>query len=284
MSQICEDYKKLIEEKVEKPIEERIKKTREKCKKKKCKKWCLCCNKWVCWLETFFLTVVKWVVTIVLKWVVYLVCWIITTLIDLLRAVVDFLAWLAGRILALPELTLCLTGKRLGTKHLRIDVFVIADEKDNPIVPISTIEAHIAKAKEIYRVECQLTVHATKPMVVTDATDLLTSHDCSAAGWFSPKKGVYDSFSILGRLAAIYVRNVPGGSAGCHIPGTDYVLVDKEARDDTLAHEIGHACNLLRHRDGTPSNLMASGSVRTGTNLTRWQACVVRTSSRVTWL
>lgn len=284
MSQICEEYKELIEEKVEKPIEERIKKTREKCKKKKCKKWCLCCNKWFCWIETFFLTVVKWIVTIVLKWAVYVVCWIITTLLDLLATIVRILVWLVVRILGLPELALCMTGVRLGTKHLRLDVFVLADEKHNPIVPLPTVEAQVAKAKEVYATECRVTLHATKPMVLTDATDLLQSHKCGVSGWFSPKKGVYNSLSIMGRLAAIYVRTIPGTSVGCHIPGTDYVLVEQGAPDDTLAHEIGHACDLFRHRNGTPQNLMASASVRTGTKLTRWQECVVRTSRRVTWI
>lgn len=37
---------------------------RRRCKKKKCKKWCLCCNKWFCWLEVF----VQWLARQVCAW------------------------------------------------------------------------------------------------------------------------------------------------------------------------------------------------------------------------
>jgi len=36
-----------------------------RCKRKKCRKWCLCCNKWICWLET----VVQWIVRTICGWV-----------------------------------------------------------------------------------------------------------------------------------------------------------------------------------------------------------------------
>jgi hypothetical protein len=162
-------------------------------------------------------------------------------------------------------------------------VFVIADDNEVPAVPLDTVAAHIKIAQSIYASECQVRLEASKPMVVTGQTHLLTSHDCGFLGWFSPKKGDYNSFAFPGTVAAIYVKDVPKGSAGCHIPGTQYVLVDRDAKDDTLAHELGHACDLFRHRNGTPENLMASGSVRTASKLTKWQCCVVRTSDNVTW-
>ena len=54
----------------------------EVCKQvsKKCKWWCLCCNKWLCWL----VTVLKWV-----TWFVTIVSTIITT-------VLVFTCWLVG--------------------------------------------------------------------------------------------------------------------------------------------------------------------------------------------
>jgi len=74
---ICKEYGKWVEEKIETPVKEKLNKTIEKCRKKKCKVWCLCCNKWFCWLETVFYWVVTLVVTIIVKWVVYLLCRVI---------------------------------------------------------------------------------------------------------------------------------------------------------------------------------------------------------------
>lgn len=32
---------------------------RRRCRRRKCKKWCLCCNKWFCWFESFVLWILK---------------------------------------------------------------------------------------------------------------------------------------------------------------------------------------------------------------------------------
>jgi hypothetical protein len=74
VAKICEEIQEWVEEEVLEPIERRKTGTREKCKKRKCKKWCLCCNKWKCWIETFVYWVTEWVVRIVGKWTTRIVC------------------------------------------------------------------------------------------------------------------------------------------------------------------------------------------------------------------
>jgi hypothetical protein len=49
---------------------------RRRCSKKKCKKWCLCCNKWFCWFEIFIQWIMQqicgWVE--VIQWLVFAAC------------------------------------------------------------------------------------------------------------------------------------------------------------------------------------------------------------------
>ncbi|GAA5222296.1 zinc metalloprotease [Membranihabitans marinus] len=84
----CTEVKKKIEEKVKKPIEEWVSKRVEKCKKKKCKKWCLCCNKWFCWIETILEKIITYVIVTVIKWVTYLVCKIVMIVVDIIVKIV----------------------------------------------------------------------------------------------------------------------------------------------------------------------------------------------------
>lgn len=69
----------------------------QRCKQRKCKWWCACCNKWFCWLETIVVLVVRWVVVTVLKWVTYLICEVVTF-------TLNFLATFIGLILSIPIL------------------------------------------------------------------------------------------------------------------------------------------------------------------------------------
>ena len=49
----------------------------------------------------------------------------------------------------------------------------------------------------------------------------------------------------------------------------------------TMAHELAHTC-LLMHRKTDKNNLMFPSSPR-GTDVTKWQRWVVRTSRHCTW-
>lgn len=88
MAKVCKEIQEWVEEEVAKPIEKWVKKEEKKCKKKKCKKWCLCCNKWFCWIETFFVKVVAWVVVIVGKWVTRTACETVDAVVDVITNII----------------------------------------------------------------------------------------------------------------------------------------------------------------------------------------------------
>jgi len=88
MAEVCREIDEWIEEETEKPVTKWVEKQEKKCKKKKCKKWCLCCNKWFCWIATFLVKVVTWIVVKVGKWVTRTVCEIINIVVGLVVDIV----------------------------------------------------------------------------------------------------------------------------------------------------------------------------------------------------
>jgi predicted Zn-dependent protease len=86
------------------------------------------------------------------------------------------------------------------------------------------------------------------------------------------------------RTGAFAVRRFKTQNDGCSLgPLTDYVTVAfKESITRTLAHELGHACNLWHYDD--PDNLMTPGrSGGVGYSLSRVQKALVRMSRHVTY-
>ncbi len=113
-----------------------------------------------------------------------------------------------------------------------------------------------------------------------DAGEFFRAH---TAGWVS---GIPISLSFP--ITVFIVRSI-GGFLGCTIPLlTDYVLVSLDGlkkEPATVAHEIGHRCDILPESDD-PKNLMFSGN---GPNLppymlVGWQKNLVRSSRHVTYL
>ncbi len=77
----CVETQEWIEEKISKPVEEWVKKTEEKCKKRP---WWHPLR-WLCWLVTTLVKVVHWVVVKVGKWVVRTVCKIVASVLGFIR-------------------------------------------------------------------------------------------------------------------------------------------------------------------------------------------------------
>lgn len=76
--EVCENIGQWVEDKIWKPVEEWVSREERRCREQDCNWWCLCCNKWFCWIVTIIVKVVTWVLVTVLKWVVTLVCKIVT--------------------------------------------------------------------------------------------------------------------------------------------------------------------------------------------------------------
>ena len=82
MGRVCREINDWIEEQVERPVEQWISQLERTCAEQDCNWWCLCCNKWLCWLAWVVVRVVTWVLVTVGKWVVRTVCEIVTFVID----------------------------------------------------------------------------------------------------------------------------------------------------------------------------------------------------------
>lgn len=77
----CIETQEWIEEEISKPVEEWVEKTEQKCKKRK---W-YDPRRWLCWLVTTLVKVVRWVVVKVGKWVVRTVCKIVGAVLGFVR-------------------------------------------------------------------------------------------------------------------------------------------------------------------------------------------------------
>lgn len=313
MATYCQEVQERIEEKIEKPIDTWIEKREKKCKKRKCKKWCACCNKWFCWIETFLTKVIKWVLVTVIKWVTRVVCEIVSGLLDLigvliglifaipilgrlLREVWDFLIEVGWRFAGIVGTFADILGLEFQ-KRMRICIIILRDEDGKEVATEKDLEPHIEGAKRIWNdaakvtliVEGVHTIHGTAPTGALDTGcgfAAWTDDVWLPGSWFEITANDYcldgSGRRLIGWASPVIVfavRDVKG-KLGCSLgPFSDYVTVaGKDAR--CLAHELAHTCGLLGHCCGR-DNLQ--NGICGGTKLKKWQRVVVRGSRHVTY-
>jgi len=95
MGTVCKEIQNWVEEKIQKPVEQWLNKLQKTCQSQKCKWWCLCCNKWLCWLAWVVVKVVTWVVVTVGKWVARVIC-------EVVSFILDVVGFIIGLILSIP--------------------------------------------------------------------------------------------------------------------------------------------------------------------------------------
>ena len=242
---------------------------------------------------------IVYVVITIVSWVWRTVCEIIAAIVWVVTLVMGALEWLGNRIITLPEWLLCLAGVKLGRKTFRICPMVICDDLGIPFVPIATIQNHINAAITIFNT-CNVNVIASPIILITGKPHLAVGPSCDAGGFFSEHKLEYENLSCCNGLLesikclrfpsgliwprhvlkAIWLSDVPG-KAGCYLFPDSYVQMDSNGSVNILAHEMGHACDLL-HRDDDRSNLMHPSA--TNTALTSFQCCTIRIAKWVTYL
>ena len=260
---------------------------------------------WVKVLVTVIRTVCETVVSIirvfiripmtVLVVVMRLVCFVIDVIGNWIKILVSI-------FVGLPEFLLCLAGLRIR-KHLHICVTVLAGERGNPVMDDADVTTVIKEATRIMSERMNVRVHEHGRRVVRvpesrldvnacDASQLFSSQAFELSGeavegqTFSDLLGCSDDLVDLAQelvhdvLNVIFIRNiVEGDDIGCHIPGTNYVIVDQSARGLTLAHEIGHAGDLWHVSEA--SNLM--NHTTSGEDVHAWQQCIFRRSRFVVY-
>jgi hypothetical protein len=243
---------------------------------------------------------IVWVVVTIVSWVTRLVCIIIAVLDWIIQRLIGILEWLIGRIISVFDLLVCVIGFRPGTKKMRICPLIIADQAGIPAMPEADVQRQIDRAVEIYR-QCNVDLIFSPIQVVQGNAHLIDASGCDAGGYFSGDRTEYEHLSccqgFLESLKclrfpsgfiwprqifkAIWVRSLATGDRGCYMLPESFTLIASTAAIDTLAHEIGHACDLLHRED--PQNLMTTPT-RTDALLTPWQCCVIRSSRFVTYL
>ena len=117
LQQACEDFKTTWEEKVQQPVESWVSDLQETCTMQTCNWWCLCCNKWLCWMAWVLVKVVTWIFVTVIKWSIYTIC---KTVMITIR-VVEMTMMLVGKFVIV--FTVCLFTEPTGAVLAMLDLW-----------------------------------------------------------------------------------------------------------------------------------------------------------------
>ena len=317
MGRVCTEIQEWIEDQVERPIEEWEERQEERCRRRRCNWWCLCCNKWFCWLVWVLVKVVRWVVVTVGKWVVRTVCEIVNVVLDIvafiinlilsipiiggiIRTILNWVTELIWRIVGLFDFFAALAGIRLRKKMY----FGVVVPPISGIPSEADIQRQVDAVIDFYDHTCNINMIFTgicRTNVQPPGDGLTVS--CDGGGFFSDwwLAGSYfefaaatckprDSFRrVIGFGAEIIVFVVqdvtPEGTNGCSFASThNWVVVEARPTDSAFvaAHEIGHACWLVHVDD--PTNLMAEITPASDPVLTNLQIAVVRWSKHCVYI
>lgn len=232
--------------------------------------------------------VIRIPMTIVLT-IMRLVCFVVDFIINWVKIIVSIFT-------GLPEFLLCLAGLRVR-KNLHICVTILAGPRNKPVVDDAEASAVLAEAARIISARFNVRVREHGRRVLRVPEDRLTVNACDASQLFSAEAFDLSSDAVKGSfgdllgcsddvldiaagligdvLNVIFVGDiVEGDDVGCHIPGTNYVIVDASASGRVLAHEYGHAGDLWHISDG--DNLMFHAP--SDDQVKAWQQCIFRRS------
>jgi hypothetical protein len=205
--------------------------------------------------------------------------------------------WGIERLLGIPELIGSLLGIR-KEKKMRLNVIILRDASNNAVANQADVELVVEEAKVVFMSEANIRIVPLK------GASLVEVFPDSTPQWvMNPKcdEGAFKHiFTRVGRWFRQHMRMVVGesgptifvvsdvqGKAGCYPGLSDYGYIDGGALPKggillssgmmlTLAHELGHACDLF-HRDDARNLMEPTGQLRIA-NLTRWQSSVARSS------
>ena len=314
MGRSCTEIEEWIEEEVQRPIEEWEERAEERCRRRRCNWWCLCCNKWFCWIEIILVKVIKWVTEIVKTLVTRVVCTIVNTVLDLIgalwelilsipiiggiiRTIVNWVIEIVWRIITFPEFLASLAGFRPRKKmYFGVIIPVINDEA---LMEEADIQPWVDTAIEIYDRTCNIDLRFTgfcRTNVEPPGGSITV--DCGAGGFFADwwLDGSWFQFIQIGckfqsnwrravgyggEIIVVIVNDIEN-AVGCSMSAThNYVTVQVPPGPfvDTVAHEIGHACLLGHVTSDDGNNLMDTGGRATAFPvLDNLQVSAVRTS------
>jgi len=317
MGRVCSEIQEWVEEQVERPVETFVNELREFCEEQDCNWWCLCCNKWFCWLAWVVVRVVTWVIVTVGKWVTRIVCEVVNFVLDvigfvielilsipiiggIIRTILNWITEIIWRIIGLIDFLASLAGIRLRKKMY----FGVVVPPITPIASDADIQRQVDATINFYDRTCNINMIFTGICHTNISPPGGTfTVGCDAGGFFSDwwLDGSYfefasatckfrDSFRrVIGlgsEIIIFIVQDVtPANTNGCSFSSThNWVVIEAQPTDQAFvaAHEIGHACWLTH--SGDPSNLMAGITPATNPTLTNVQIAVVRWSKHCVYI
>ncbi|GEM_PF-699511 len=296
---VCREIQTWITENISRPIENWVNREERRCREQSCNWWCLCCNKWFCWIVVVVVKVVSWVVETVTRLVTEVVCTIVGFVLDLvgflinvilsipilggiIRTVINWVTEIIWRIVGLPDFLLSLAGVRIR-KKMYVKLIIL----NNDGVPHTTEAVAIRgiqTAQEVFDRQCNVNLIYTGvcvPQLVTN--DMANNVECGAGGFFSDwwiGGSYYELVSAdcafqdgwkrivgYGAELIVFVINdiTPRSTVGCSFSAThNYVVVEPIiAGIQSMAHEIGHACLLPHLEDAADVDNLMFPNIRT---------------------
>lgn len=222
-------------------------------------------TEWVCEeVITFVFDVIEAVVEYVfyvLKWICWLIDWPLRFLTDML--------W-------------CLLGFK-PTKHIDICVKILTTGGEVPEEAMSRAEVErlIEETRSRFA-QCNIVINVLSigTIAQSDHMDVdgcgVSTFFSKAHIWFNKNRCKQKLFTVASPITVYVIRSL-GGARGCSIPGTEYIIIDRDSTNATMAHELGHATGPLTHSD-TPTNVMHTPTSNDSTEFTKTQCCLMRSS------
>lgn len=100
--QACTEAREWVKREIRTPIETWRQQLEQQCREQECNWWCLCCNKWFCWLIAILVRIIEWIIRIIGEWLVELICRIIVTVIAvILTLIIQLLKWVVLAVVCL---------------------------------------------------------------------------------------------------------------------------------------------------------------------------------------
>jgi hypothetical protein len=263
---ICRETKKWVEEEVEQPIERWVERSERRCKKYK---W-YDPRGWFCWLVTWLVKIIEFVIVTIGKWVVHVVCVVVTTIVNaaafvvglvlsipligpLIRAIARFGAEVISQFFGLFDRVAWWAGIKIK-KNLRVCIIILRADRLHVTQPEKLADS-IEWAKQAFsqaRVNLVITeikkIHDDAPDANLDVradAGAVWDELWAAGSWFETAANGYcfDQAGSRGILLgspviAFVVRTVAGQTTGCSLwTLTDYVTLQRALFDDTSGRD-----------------------------------------------
>ncbi len=287
---VCREISRWITDNIETPVQNWVSREETRCRTEPCNWWCLCCNKWFCWIVLVTVLVVTWVIVTISRLITEVVCTIVGLVLDLigflinlilsipiiggiLRTIINWITEIVLRIVSLPDFFASLAGFRpLKKMYVKL---IILNNNGIPHSDEATVMRGIRSAQDIFRRRCNVNLIFTGTCVPQLNTPSESNTiECGAGGFFSDWwiGGSYyelvsadcafeDGFKrVIGygaELIVFVIRDIPGTTVGCSFSAThNYVVIEPNLDGiQAIAHELAHACFLL-HDESDVNNLM----------------------------